>query len=327
MKSLQSKSKNLGLTLIELMIGLVLSLMVLGAAVSVFLGTKETFRLEEDLSATQENFRFIADRFQKDFNMMGYTGCGSPYDGDTPTAKSLVTGGVTGELIQGVEGGTGGSDAVTILYSNPESGIPIIDAGSDRKSPVYVSQNLPLFQALVANFGSGGGPVPITLMVANCDGADVFLVTAAATATGPNTGLPVGRIDHAASVSIGGMTNVDDELSEIYGRLGDQIATVYSRSDVTYAIDTVGGVTGLYETRDGGGRQLLLDNVVDMEIQYGIDSSGDGIADSYQDWSAGLVVSRIKGLKVELSMVVNHQNGVPVTKDYSFAVSMRNMGL
>ena len=87
-----SRKNCLGLTLVELMIGLALSLMVLGAAVSVFMGTKESFRLEEDLSAMQENFRFIADRFNKDFSQVGYTGCAMPFNDNSPTVDAFVSG-------------------------------------------------------------------------------------------------------------------------------------------------------------------------------------------------------------------------------------------
>ena len=316
-----------GLTLIELMIGMLLTLMVLGGAISVFVGSKETFRLEEDISEMQENFRFIANRFHEDFSMVGFTGCSSPFQNNTPAVNSVVTGLVSSEVIQGVEGGAGGSDSITITYANPQAGIPIVDAGAFPTSPIYVSQNLPLFQALVDNFSGGGSPVPVTLMVGDCDGADIFLVTAATTTTAPNLGVTVGSIEHAAAVPIGGLVNNDDRLSVVYGRPGEQIATVYSRSDVTYEIDTVGGETGLYETRDGGGQQLVLGGVTDMEIQYGIDVTGDGIADSYEDWSVALVISQIASLKIELTMVVSVENGVDVTRDYLFTVKLRDMGL
>ena len=45
-----------GLTLVELMISMVLSLMIMGGAISIFMGSKETFRLEEDLSRAHRAF-------------------------------------------------------------------------------------------------------------------------------------------------------------------------------------------------------------------------------------------------------------------------------
>lgn len=315
-----------GLTLVELMIGLVLSLLILGAAVSVFMGSKETFRLEEDISLMQENFRFIADRFNKDFSMVGYTGCAMPYTDNSPTIDAFISGASNTAVLQGSEGGAG-PDSVTVSFALPETGIPIVEGGANRASPLYVSRNLPLYQALTDNFSSGS-PVPITLLVGNCDRANIFLVTNAVDTTAPS-GAAVGSIEHATGPGVGGIANTSSELSDNYGRLGEQTSMIFQRADVTYEIDTVGGVTGLYETRNGGAKQLVLDNVTDMQILYGIDSptAEDGNADNYQSWSNTLRVSDITCLKFTLTMVVSQSNGVNATRDYSFTIKLRDMGL
>ncbi|MEJ2593046.1 MAG: hypothetical protein P8178_16945, partial [Candidatus Thiodiazotropha sp.] len=181
------------------MIGLALSLMILGGAISVFVSSKESFRLEEDVSAMQENFRFIADRLNKDLSMVGYTGCAMPYDDNTPTVDAFVSGvGVT-DVIQGVEGGAS-PDSITVSFALPESGIPVVAGGATTASPLYVSKNLPLYNALTDNFNATT-PVPVTLLVGNCDHANIFLVTGVADAT-PN-GLATGSIAHATGVTIG----------------------------------------------------------------------------------------------------------------------------
>ena len=315
-----------GLTLVELMIGLALSLLVLSAAVSVFIASKESYRLEEDISQMQENFRFIADRFTKDFTMVGYTGCATPYTDNSPTVDAFVSGAGNLDVIQGVEGGAG-SDAITVTYALPESGVSVVESGPTRASPLYVSRNLPLYQALSDNFTSGS-PVPITLLVGNCRRANIFLVTSVADVTAPSGAL-VGSIEHDTVTSIGGVTNTSTELSDIYGKLGTQTSSVFRTQSVTYEIDTVGGVTGLYETRSGNSKTLVLDNVTDMEILYGIDSitAEDGNADTYRDWSAALKLSDITSLKITLTLVVAQQNGVDVTREYSFTIKMRDMGL
>jgi type IV pilus assembly protein PilW len=316
-----------GLTLVELMIALALSLLVIGAAASIFLGSKQSFRLEEDISMLQENYRFIADRFNKDFSAVGYTGCSLPFRDNSPTIDDLTKGTGYSGFIQGFEGGAA-PDSITVTYAEPESGIPIVEGGADDKSPLYVSKELPLYKALIDNFSSGS-TVPVTLLVGNCKRANIFLVTSAADATTPS-GVAVGSIAHVASVPIGGVKNTSDALSDTYGRLGEQTASVYERTSVTYEIDTVNGVTGLYETRSGSTKQLVLDNVTDMQILYGIDSNlSDGNADTYQAWDNknGLNVYDITSLKVTLTMIVTQQNGVDVTRDYTFTTKLRNLGL
>jgi type IV pilus assembly protein PilW len=315
-----------GLTLVELMIALALSLLVIGAAASIFLGSKESFRLEEDISMMQENYRFIADRFNKDFSAVGYTGCSLPFRDNSTTVDTFLTGAGVTDVIQGVEGIAGAPDSITVTYAETESGIPIVEGSANPSSPLYVSKDLPLYKALTDNFSSAS-PVPVTLLVGNCKRANIFLVTSVADTTSPS-GVAVGSIAHVAGVPIGGVSNTSDDLSDTYGRLGEQTASVYQRTSVTYEIDTVSGVTGLYETRSGGSKQLVLDNVTDMQILYGIDSAlSDGNADTYQAWSGSLKVNDITSLKVTLTMIVTQQNGVDVTRDYTFTTKLRNMGL
>lgn len=326
MRYVKTKAVCRGLTLVELMIALALSLLVIGAAASIFLGSKESFRLEEDISMMQENYRFIADRFNKDFSMVGYTGCSLPFSDNSPTVDAFVSGAGATDVIQGVDGAGGSPDSITISYARTETGIPIVEGGADRTSPLYVSKNLPLYQALSDNFTSTA-PVPITLLVGNCKRANIFLVTSVADASTPS-GVAVGSIAHATGTPIGGVSNTSDELSDVYGRLGEQTASVYQRASVTYEVATVGGVTGLYETRSGSPRQLVLDNVTDMQILYGVDSAAsDGNADTYQAWSGGLNVYDITSLKVTLTMIVTQQNGVNVTRDYTYTTKLRDMGL
>lgn len=316
-----------GLTLVELLIGLALSLLVLGAAAFIFIGSKETFRLQEGISTLQENYRFIADRFGKDFSMVGYTGCALPFDGPSPTIISAITGAGVSDVIRGVEGGVGHPDSITVSYASTETGIAVVEGAADRKGPLYVSSRLPLYQALSDNFRSAK-PAPVTILVGNCKHADIFLATGVAGVTSPS-GVAVGSIEHATGIVIGGVSNASDTLSDAYGRVGEQAATVYRLTEVTYQINTVNGVTGLYEARNGGTRQLLLDNVTDMQILYGIDSvsSHDSNADNYQEWSPGLRVSDITSLKVTLKMSVSPQTKANATRDYSFTFKLRDMGL
>lgn len=313
-----------GLTLVELMIGLALSLMILGGAISIFVSSKQSFKLEEDVSAMQENFRFIADRLTKDLSMVGYTGCSMPYVDNTPTVDAFVSGiGVT-DVIQGVEGGAS-PDTITVSFALPESGIPVVAGGATTASPLYVSKNLPLYNALSDNFTSTT-PVPVTLLVGNCDHANIFLVTGIADAT--PSGLTTGSIQHVTGTTIGGVSNTSATLSDRYGSTDTSLAQVFEMESVKYEIATVSGVTGLYETRNGGTRKLVLDNVTDFQVLYGIDSEdSDGNADHYVDWDNVPRVADVTSIKVSLTLIVTQQNGNDVTRNYSFTVKLRDMGL
>jgi type IV pilus assembly protein PilW len=324
MKRIHGKNACSGLTLVELMIGLALSLMILGGAISIFVSSKQSFKLEEDVSAMQENLRYIADRMNKDLSMVGYTGCAMPYQDKTPTVDAFVSGiGVT-DVIQGHEGGAS-PDSITVSFALPETGTPVVAGGATTASPLYVSSTSPLYLALSDNFSSST-ILPVTLLVGNCDHANIFLATSVADAT-PN-GLSTGSILHDKDKAIGGLANTSDTLSDRYGSVDTSSARVFGMEDVTYEIATVNGVTGLYETRNGSGRKLVLDNVTDMQILYGIDSDNSGgDSDGYVTWTDVPRVAAVTSIKVTLTLIVSRQQGNDVTRDYTFTVKLRDMGL
>jgi type IV pilus assembly protein PilW len=63
-----------GFSLIELMIAMVLSLVILLAVVQVFLGSRQTYVLADDMSRVQENGRFSMDFIAQNIRMGGYQG-------------------------------------------------------------------------------------------------------------------------------------------------------------------------------------------------------------------------------------------------------------
>lgn len=325
-----------GLTLVELMISLVLSLMIMGGAISIFMGSKETFILEEDLSRVQENFRYIADRLSKDLSLVGYTGCSLPYLDNSSRVSNRVSGtsGVR-DVIQGTDGGSPTApDSLTLSYAKPGTGTNVlIGSGEDEKAPINISTNTYLYNALQANFAEDeANRVPITLLVGNCDGGDVFVATGMDTHDDANPDSPPAgeaALRHAKDVVVGGISNEEESFNAAYGDQTLSAARVYYTEDVTYEICDASGETGLCVTRGGGSREMLMPDVTNFQVKYGLDSaaSEDGNADHYVDWSGAIDNPDITSVKVTLTMLLNQAGGSDVTKVYSFTVKLRNMGL
>lgn len=72
---LASKRRQAGLTLIELMIGLMIGLIVIGAVLYVFLGSRLTYKYNDAIGRLQENGRIAIDMMSQDLRMTGYIGC------------------------------------------------------------------------------------------------------------------------------------------------------------------------------------------------------------------------------------------------------------
>mgnify|MGYP001367911971 CR=1 FL=1 len=89
-----------GMTLIEIMIALLIGAFLLGGVLQVFLGSKQTYRMQENLSRLQENGRFAMEFLSKDIRMVGYWDCMAPS--------------TTNNDISGTEGVAGAPDSITI---------------------------------------------------------------------------------------------------------------------------------------------------------------------------------------------------------------------
>lgn len=76
-KILSSHTKESGFTLIELMIAMTISLFLMGGIIEVFIGSKNTYRIQNSVSEIQANARFALHTVGKEIRMAGYMGCGN----------------------------------------------------------------------------------------------------------------------------------------------------------------------------------------------------------------------------------------------------------
>jgi type IV pilus assembly protein PilW len=335
MKEMAVMNRCKGVTLVELMIALVISLMLMAGAVSIFISTKETYKLEEDLSRIQENFRYIADRLTRDLTLTGYTGCSLPFEDATASVHNRLSGNAGDRwIVQGTEGGSATEpDTLTISYAKPTGGADVlVGTGTNTTDPIYISTSTSLYKALKDNLAlDSENQVGIALLVANCDGGDIFVATGLYEHSDDDDDSPssgVVGLEHEVGQSVGSLTNAEASFSVAYGHPDLSRARVFSTEDVTYQICTdSSGETGLCVSRGGGSLYMLMPEVTNIQVEYGLDSDEDGSADRYDVWSNAVNDSDITGIKVTLTMVLTQDGGNDVTSDYSFIVKLRNMGL
>ncbi len=74
MISRASKSQK-GLSLIELMIAIALGIFIAAAMISLFVNSKQSFRMNENMSRMQENARFAVSFISRDMRMADYHTC------------------------------------------------------------------------------------------------------------------------------------------------------------------------------------------------------------------------------------------------------------
>ena len=99
---MKTYGRQLGLTLIELMIAMLVGLFLLAGIVMVFINSNRSNHMQENLARLQENGRFAIEFLTKDTRMVGYWDCMKPIA--APNNDDL----------KGTEGASGAPDSITI---------------------------------------------------------------------------------------------------------------------------------------------------------------------------------------------------------------------
>ena len=81
------RNKQTGMTIIEIMIAVTISLMLLGGLIELAIGNKQTYKVQDAMARVQENGRFSLLFLSKDVRMAGFMGCSNTNGGLTVTNK------------------------------------------------------------------------------------------------------------------------------------------------------------------------------------------------------------------------------------------------
>lgn len=299
-------TKQHGLTLIEMMVALVLSLVIMGGVIQIFISNKATYRMNESMSRVQENGRFAISFLSQDIRMVGFMGCAS---GISSVTNNVKPGAFSASQVAAIT--FSGSDALE-GYSYTTGALPsdLTDMGMTAGSIVT---NTDAIVMKVASPCDGGGVVPPVMggtaanikiadaaacglaqnsvvMISDCSGADVFSIVNNPLSGGGNQD----TLTHSSA------NNNTNNLSKKY--LED--ATVYNyRVNIYYIGNNAEGIPSLYRRIFNGNTntydtQELVEGVENMQILYGEDidtNESPAVADRYvsaadvTDW--GKIVS------------------------------------
>lgn len=101
-----------GMTLIEMLIAMVLGTMLLAGVMQIFLGSKQTYRMQDNLSRMQENGRFAMEFISRDIRGADHKECFS----------DDVNNSVGGEVFGSNDLGLNNSDRITVLQKDDVCG-------------------------------------------------------------------------------------------------------------------------------------------------------------------------------------------------------------
>ena len=118
MNSITRIDRQRGLTLVEIMVALVISLFLLAGLLQMFIGTRQSARVQENLSRVQENGRFAIDFVGRNIRLAGYRSRSTIKDGITFEDKFPGVRAVQGTNNDGLNG----SDTITVNFEGEEAG-------------------------------------------------------------------------------------------------------------------------------------------------------------------------------------------------------------
>ncbi len=239
-----------GFTLVELMVALVISILLAAGALQVYTTSSQAYRSQEAVAYMMENGRTAIELLSRSLRLGGYWKC----DGwETASLTNHLPSNQRG--IFGINGASGASDTVRTLHALDETAVTV-------QADVILSELNIVTLTTTPNpitVSSGAGFSGNELIVINdCTKGDVFQIT----------GVNTNTLSHNC-------TSCDPYLAG---------ATVLEVEDSRFFIsnnDKNPAQPSLYRSLNGGAAEELFEGVEDMQVFYGEDMDGDGIANRY----------------------------------------------
>ncbi len=310
-----------GMTLVELMVALTLSMFLIGGIVQVFMGNRVAYTFTEGLSRMQENARFSLDHIAYNSRMAGYRGCLS----DVAVINNLATPDTfRDDLTNGVQGhdanGTGVGETFTAGAMNPvpstnvNAWTPALPAALNNRvlpgSDVLIVRGVTgTSHSLIAPFSDGAqlfvqGPHDFLnseiLVVTDCQKASIFQLTgSSAAAVGVN-------LVHSNGGGFSPGNAAANWTAEQDFGLGAEVAR---HQTVAFYIGQGANnrpslfqlrLQSLTATSAGFAPEELVEGIDTLQLRYGSDTDSDGDADTWTTGDAVADWTRVLSMEVTL---------------------------
>ena len=326
--------KQFGLSLVEVMVALVISLFLLGGIVQVYLGNRASYGFSDANSRIIENGRFSLDTITTDTRMAGFWGC-TKLQGDTngdgtnaddnPFIQNHLDN-ASGDysilrhdfiempsITATVNNGLNDSDSLTLRGAKPGQSVFTADFVTPGDTSITVTEN--------RNLADGD-----IILITNCYTAKIFEATSVA----QDTAAGVTTISHlAATPNTGtpGNTNRNDcDGSPSHCLLAPKDlpftpnnAAAFSLQTVTYTIAVSGtgsGEPALWRSVNNVNEELI-EGVEQMQVLFGEDTDGDGFPNQYLESNDVADMQQITAIRLWLVVRSERDNVLETSQTYS----------
>ena len=289
--NLQFAIKQQGFSLVELLIAMAISIIVGMAGYVIFSSSNWSYKVQEDVSEVQQNVRVAMDRLAKDIRMAGF---GLP---DPPFSITIGTSGALTAPITVTNSSTG-FDTITVLGIGYEAGKLQRDATITGAGGIVCNDSGASCIHLSApdadsidRFFNDTGTFQTTRINISLGGAQ-YIVLAAAGHNQANRQVTLGTpatLDRA--YPDGTAVYIIQAVQYTINNTAPFLAGCSSTNPCLASLDYTGLRGG-----SGNDRQVLAENIEDIQFAYGIDvSPRDGMIDYTSPYSDGAFVFSATG--------------------------------
>lgn len=318
-----------GLSLIELMVALAISLVLLAAIGYAFLGGRAAYRQQEALARMQEGARFAFETMTYDIRMAGFTGCRANTSVNVLNGSSWYNNLYSQPLV----GYDAGSMPAVVTASVAGDALAVLRADNSTEYTITSHNPTAAQFDLAANHDFTQGEI---LVVTDCSHSATFQMT---NPTTTNVVHNAGAVTTPGNCTKGfGETapgsGVPDctSVNGVPYTFGPGSRLLRMSGNIYYIGNNPNGVPSLYRLRLSAASgnaattaEELVEGVEDMQITYGVDTSSpatcsqtDGVVDTYVTASAVLASAPCatavddwkKVLSVRISLLMQTENNI-----------------
>jgi type IV pilus assembly protein PilW len=295
----QRFSQQTGISLIEIMVAMVISLFLLGGVMQVYMGNRITYRFSDATARIQENGRFAIETIATDVRMAGFWGCVTVLKENnihirnnlnvaSSEYNSVLHDFIEMDAISSIDkDGLNNSDSLTIRGTKSGQILVVAPFMASRIDDIVVRNPTSIKENDI-------------VMVSQCDdsiAADIFEVSKIVIESKTST------ISHGKNGKIGNTNPLGCEvaseqcLSIAYARKSASISIFQT---ITYSIRTgASGEPALFrsESVTGNGDELI-EGVEKMEILFGVDTNNDGTSNKYVAGSTVTDSTQVRAVRI-----------------------------
>lgn len=336
MRAQQPIRKQRGLTIIELMVSLAISLIVLSALTYIYVSSRGSYRTNEGLARVQENGRFAMDWLSREIRGAGYYGCVSRGPAPVVIARQFngfamglqaVAGyewpGTDGQIPAWVATGTAGGKP-----SNYLRGDVLLLSGMIGTAARILDDNPKAINANIKVDRCIGLKQDDLVLATNCARSTIFRITNNPEPTNANN-CPIAGSGSFNTVTDAADNNFNDEFRLNPPYLVSSQAILFKFGAYAYYIGSnPAGRPALYRTNmdlaSTTPTEEVVENIENMDLLFGEDTDGDGFADQYRN--AAQVANWQNVVSVRVTMVAVSPDAGATNKPQNYYFGANNAG-